>query len=122
MVDTRDLKSLAGFLRTGSSPVTGTNEKDSLGCLFSFLAGLPVRSPAEALSLCPDCVFLCVLDPERAGQMESQLRSLCYAGEIIIEYLPRKGFFHGRYFYKTQSGVKTLTLSSKILLCFVLTP
>ena len=49
----------------------------------SSLAGLPVRSPAEALSLCPDCVFLCVLDAERVGQMEEQLRSLDYPGEIL---------------------------------------
>ena len=49
----------------------------------SILAGLPVCSPEEALLLCPDCVFLCVLDAERAGQMESQLRSLGYSGEII---------------------------------------
>lgn len=49
----------------------------------SSLAGLSVESPAEALSPCPDCVFLCVLDNERAGQMEAQLRSLGYAGEIV---------------------------------------
>lgn len=49
----------------------------------STLAGLPVKSPAEALSLHPDCVFLCVLDAERAGQMEKQLRAMGYAGELI---------------------------------------
>ena len=49
----------------------------------TVLAGLPVRSPEDALSLSPDCVFLCVLDEERAGQMEAQLRSLGYAGELI---------------------------------------
>ena len=49
----------------------------------SSLAGLPVRSPEDALMLCPDCVFLCVLDGERAGQMEEQLRSLGYSGELI---------------------------------------
>ena len=47
------------------------------------LAGLPVRSPEEALSLHPDCVFLCVLDEERAGEMEAQLRSMGYTGELI---------------------------------------
>lgn len=47
------------------------------------LAGLPVESPAKALSLCPDCVFLCVLDAERAGQMEELLHSFEYSGEII---------------------------------------
>lgn len=49
----------------------------------SSLAGLPVRSPAEAVSLRPDCIFLCVLDAERAGQMEEQLRSMGYAGDLI---------------------------------------
>lgn len=49
----------------------------------STLAGLSVCSPAEAFSLCPDCVFLCVLDIERAGQMEEQLHSMGYSGEII---------------------------------------
>lgn len=49
----------------------------------STLAGLTVTSPADALSLCPDCVFLCVLDDERAGQMKEQLRSLGYSGEMI---------------------------------------
>ena len=49
----------------------------------SSLAGLPVRPPEDALMLCPDCVFLCVLDGERAGQMEEQLRSLGYSGELI---------------------------------------
>ena len=47
------------------------------------ISGLPVRSPAEALSLRPECVFLCVLDEERTVQMEEQLRSLGYAGEVI---------------------------------------
>ena len=49
----------------------------------SSLAGLPVMSPAEALSLRPDSVFLCVLDRERAGQMEEQLRSMGYSGETV---------------------------------------
>ena len=49
----------------------------------STLAGLLVKSPADALSLDPECVFLCVLDAERAGQMEEQLRSMGYSGELI---------------------------------------
>ena len=39
------------------------------------LAGLPIVSPEEALALGPDCVCLCVLDAERASQMEAQLRA-----------------------------------------------
>lgn len=47
------------------------------------LAGLPVISPRESLALGPDCVCLCVLDAERAAQMEAQLRELGYAGPIV---------------------------------------
>lgn len=49
----------------------------------STLVGLTVKSPVSALTLCPDSVFLCVLDTERAGQMEEQLRSMGYTGEVI---------------------------------------
>lgn len=47
------------------------------------LAGLPILSPEESLTHRPDCVCLCVLDPERAAQMESQLRSLGYDGPLL---------------------------------------
>ena len=47
------------------------------------LAGLPIVSPRESLALGPDCVCLCVLDAERAEQMEEQLRELGYAGPIV---------------------------------------
>ena len=35
------------------------------------LAGIPVLSPEESLKPAPDCVCLCVMDEERAGQMEA---------------------------------------------------
>ena len=47
------------------------------------LAGIPVVSPRESLLSGPDCVCLCVLDEERAGQMEAQLRALGFAGELL---------------------------------------
>ncbi len=47
------------------------------------LAGLPVMKPEDALRTDPACVCLCVLDGERAAQMEAQLRALGYGGEII---------------------------------------
>ena len=49
----------------------------------STLAGIPVVSPEECLRQNPDCVCLCVLDAERAGQMEAQLRQLGFEGEIL---------------------------------------
>ena len=49
----------------------------------STLAGIPVRSPEEGLSLHPDAVCLCVLDEERASQMEAQLRELCYDRTVL---------------------------------------
>ena len=49
----------------------------------STLAGIPVVSPQEGLRLAPDCVCLCVLDEERAGQMEKQIRELGFAGTIL---------------------------------------
>lgn len=51
--------------------------------LGGSLAGLPIVSPRESLALGPDCVCLCVLDAERAAQMEAQLRELGYAGPIV---------------------------------------
>ena len=47
------------------------------------LAGVPVLSPRESLRREPDCVCLCVLDEERAGQMEAQVRALGFKGEIL---------------------------------------
>lgn len=47
------------------------------------LAGIPVVSPRESLRKDPDCICLCVLDAERAGQMEAQLRELGFKGEIL---------------------------------------
>ena len=47
------------------------------------LAGVPVVSPRESLRYDPDCVCLCVLDAERAGRMEAQLRELGFKGEIL---------------------------------------
>ena len=47
------------------------------------LAGIPVVSPRESLLYDPDCVCLCVLDEERAGQMETQIRTLGFDGPIL---------------------------------------
>ena len=47
------------------------------------LAGIPVVSPRESLRNDPDCICLCVLDAERAGLMEAQLRELGFKGEIL---------------------------------------
>lgn len=47
------------------------------------LAGIPVLSPQESLKRKPDCVCLCVLDRERADQMEAQLRALGYSGPVL---------------------------------------
>ena len=47
------------------------------------LAGIPVFSPQESLRKDPDCFCLCVLDGERAAQMEAQLRELGFEGEIL---------------------------------------
>lgn len=49
------------------------------GTLFD----LPILSPAQSLAMQPDCVCLCVLDDERAGQMENQLRELGFGGEVL---------------------------------------
>ena len=47
------------------------------------LAEIPVVSPRESLLYDPDCVCLCVLDEERAGQMETQIRALGFDGPIL---------------------------------------
>ena len=47
------------------------------------LAGIPVLSPRESLLCDPDCVCLCVLDEERAGQMEAQIRELGFDGVVL---------------------------------------
>jgi Predicted nucleoside-diphosphate sugar epimerases len=47
------------------------------------LLGIPVLSPAEGLRLNPDCCCICVLDAERSAQMENQVRSLGFEGEIL---------------------------------------
>ena len=47
------------------------------------LAGIPVVSPRESLLYDPDCVCLCVLDEERAGQMEAQIRALGFDGPTL---------------------------------------
>ena len=47
------------------------------------LAGIPVVSPRESLLDHPDCVCLCVMDEERAGQMEAQIRALGFDGPIL---------------------------------------
>ena len=47
------------------------------------LAGVPVVSPRESLLDHPDCVCLCVLDEERAGQMEAQIQALGFDGPIL---------------------------------------
>ncbi len=47
------------------------------------LAGIPVVSPRESLLDHPDCVCLCVLDEERACQMEAQIRALGFDGVVL---------------------------------------
>lgn len=47
------------------------------------IAGIPVLSPEEGLRFEPDCFCLCVMDGERAGQMEEQLRKLGFEGPIL---------------------------------------
>ena len=47
------------------------------------LAGIPVVSPRESLLEAPDCFCLCVMDEERAGQMEAQIRALGFDGPIL---------------------------------------
>ena len=47
------------------------------------LCNIPVISPAEAVAMNPDAVFICVLDDERSNAMAAQLISLGFTGEII---------------------------------------
>lgn len=47
------------------------------------VAGIPVVSPEEGLRCNPDCICLCVLDDERAEQMEVQLRDLGFDGSLL---------------------------------------
>ena len=47
------------------------------------LAGIPVVSPKESLLYGPDCFCLCVMDAERAQQMEAQIRALGFGGPIL---------------------------------------
>ena len=56
------------------------NREDKWG---SSIAGIPVVSPEESLLFAPECYCLCVMDEERAGQMETQLRELGFDGEIF---------------------------------------
>ncbi len=56
------------------------NDKGKWG---SIIAGIPVVSPEESLRFNPDAVCLCVLDEERALQMEAQLRELGCQGAVL---------------------------------------
>ena len=47
------------------------------------LAGIPVVSPKESMLFDPDCFCICVMDEERAGQMETQIRKLGFNGPIL---------------------------------------
>ena len=47
------------------------------------LAGIPVLSPRESLLSAPDCFCLCVMDEDRAVQMEAQIRKLGFDGMIL---------------------------------------
>ena len=47
------------------------------------LAGIPVVSPKESMLFDPDCFCLCVMDEERAGQMEAQIRELGFNVPIL---------------------------------------
>ncbi len=56
---------------------------NSEGKWGTTLAGIPVVSPRESLLYDPDCFCLCVLDEERAGQMEAQIRQLGFDGPVL---------------------------------------
>jgi len=56
------------------------NAEEKWGSTF---AGIPVLSPEESLRRGPDCFCLCVLDDERAGQMEAQIRRLGFSGPVL---------------------------------------
>lgn len=45
--------------------------------------GIPVMSPAESLSFRPDLICLCVTGEDRIREMQDQLKTLGYEGEII---------------------------------------
>lgn len=47
------------------------------------LAGIQIVSPAESLLFFPDCFCLCVLDDERASEMEAQIRDLGFDGPVL---------------------------------------
>ncbi len=79
----------AGQIGTMVSRLMGTeylllcyadNSEEKWGCT---LAGIPVVSPEESLKYKPDCVCLCVLDDERAGRMEAQIRLLGFDGLLL---------------------------------------
>jgi O-methyltransferase len=48
-----------------------------------YLGGIPILSPEDALKTRPECFCLGVLDDERSGEMERQIRQLGFEGEII---------------------------------------
>lgn len=45
--------------------------------------GLPILSPEQSMMTELTCFCLCVLDDERAGQMEEQIRALGFGGDIL---------------------------------------
>ena len=47
------------------------------------LAGIQIVSPAESLLFFPDCFCLCVMDDERASEMEAQIRELGFDGPVL---------------------------------------
>ena len=47
------------------------------------LAGIQIVSPAESLLFFPDCFCLCVMDDERASEMEVQIRDLGFDGPVL---------------------------------------
>lgn len=48
-----------------------------------MLHGLPILSPDDAVKMNPDCFFIGVMDDERSFQMENQLHTLGFTGEIL---------------------------------------
>ncbi len=47
------------------------------------IRGIPVLSPKDGMKYKPDCVCLCVMDAERSGQMEKQIRELGFTGPLL---------------------------------------
>lgn len=47
------------------------------------LCGLPILPPKDSLDKDPSCVCLCVVDDERASQMERQVREMGFDGKIL---------------------------------------